>query len=601
MTYKPYLIIFILLFQTYSAAQSGWYEKESGHFKVIYRHEHSALVNHILTSAEKSLNFLSDLFDYTPSEKIVITTYDIYDYGFASATTVPENFIRLEIEPFEPGYENIPYNDRFQWIISHELVHIVLNDQATNFERISRAVFAKVSPEQMQPMTVFYSLLSNYSRYTGKWHQESSAVFLETWMSGGFGRVLGSFDEMYFRSLVYEGKKFPSDVKLDAKVSHNSFLLESLFYLYGGRFSSYLAFNFGSDKLMKWYKVNKNDFYFTYKSKFSETYEKNFDEEWKNFIKHETNFQQKNISRLSNAPLTEIKHITSYPLGWVTDPYITKDNKIIFGMHKPHKLAAIFMLGPGNKLTELTTLTSPSMYQVASLAFDSSNNFIFYTTNNNQLYRDVWVYELNTGKKKELFPDQRIGHMSVCPATGDLWGIQHSGGKTKLIVSPYPYNEIVSLYSPPIPDEILQITVSPNGENIAAVVHKSTGINQIVVLETSLLKSGKYEEILITDSGTPENPSWSPDGENLFWNAYVNGVSNIYKANRETGKIDVLSNTVRGLFRPTMLNSDSLFVFEFTSEGFIPAVIPLAPAEKLYAIEYFGQQVIDSKSASCTI
>jgi hypothetical protein len=262
-------------------------------------------------------------------------------------------------------------------------------------------------------------------------------------------------------------------------------------------------------------------------------------------------------------------------------------------MHKPHKLAAIFMLGPGNKLTELTTLTSPSMYQVASLAFDSSNNFIFYTTNNNQLYRDVWVYELNTGKKKELFPDQRIGHMSVCPATGDLWGIQHSGGKTKLIVSPYPYNEIVSLYSPPIPDEILQITVSPNGENIAAVVHKSTGINQIVVLETSLLKSGKYEEILITDSGTPENPSWSPDGENLFWNAYVNGVSNIYKANRETGKIDVLSNTVRGLFRPTMLNSDSLFVFEFTSEGFIPAVIPLAPAEKVYAIEYFGQQVIN--------
>jgi hypothetical protein len=594
MTLKPLLFLFIFLLQSYSIAQSGWYEKESGHFKIIYRSEHSFLVDHILNSAEKSLNFLCDIFDYTPSEQIVIATYDIYDYGFASATTVPENFIRLEIEPFEPGYENIVYNDRFQWILSHELVHIVLNDQATGFEKISRKIFAKVSPEQFQPMTVLYSLLSNFSRYTARWHQESSAVFLETWMSGGFGRVLGSFDEMYFRSLVFEGGEFVSDVKLDAKTTHNSFLLETLFYLYGGRFSSYLAAEFGSDKLLSWYKVNESDFYRTNKTKFKDAFARDFDDEWNNFIQHEISFQQKNILKVSSAPLTEIKHLYDQPVGWVTDPYITAENEIIFGMHQPHRLAGIYNLDKNKTLSMLSTLHSPSMYQVASIAFDSIRNFIFFTTSNSQLYRDVWVLDTKSGKKKEIFPDMRIGHLSVCAVTGELWGIQHSGGKTKLILSRLPYNEIYTLYSPPIPDEILQITVSPDGNNIAAVVHQASGVQKLVVLDSEVLRSGGYKEILISDSGSPENPSWSSDGEYLFWNAYINGVSNIYRVKNSSDKIEALSNTVRGLFRPVMLNKDSLFVFEFTTEGFIPSVIAIKPAEKLYAIEYLGQLLFDA-------
>jgi len=37
---------------------------------------------------------------------------------------------------------------------------------------------------------------------------------------------------------------------------------------------------------------------------------------------------------------------------------------------------------------------------VASTAFDESDNLFFYTTNNNRLFRDVWVIDLFTKKKK---------------------------------------------------------------------------------------------------------------------------------------------------------------------------------------------------------
>ena len=156
-----------------------------------------------------------EIFNYKPEQKIIINTYDVSDYGFGGTTTIPENYIRIEIEPLEAGYEVIPYSERFQWLLSHELVHIVVNDMAGNLESSLRSIFGKVLPERNQPLSVLYSLLTNHNRYTPRWYQEAIAVFIETWFSGGYGRLLGSFDEMYFRSLVNEKLPFPSDVELE--------------------------------------------------------------------------------------------------------------------------------------------------------------------------------------------------------------------------------------------------------------------------------------------------------------------------------------------------------------------------------------------------
>ncbi|MCB0306517.1 MAG: hypothetical protein KDI38_22335, partial [Calditrichaeota bacterium] len=161
---------------------------------------------YILQSAEAAFARLSEIFHYRPAGKILLMTADFSDYGSAGAITVPQNFIRIDIAPFELGYENIPYHDRIQWLMNHELVHIFVNDQASTAESVSRSIFSKVAPAQDQPLSVCYSLLTNHGRYTPRWHQEGIAVFLETWLSGGFGRVLGNFDEMYFRTLAVEGK-----------------------------------------------------------------------------------------------------------------------------------------------------------------------------------------------------------------------------------------------------------------------------------------------------------------------------------------------------------------------------------------------------------
>jgi len=160
-----------------------WYVMESEHFKLIYRDSHSHLANYLLKSAERSYKILTKLFHFTPTEKIIINTYDVSDYGFAATTTVPQNYIRLEIEPLEPGYEVVPYNERYQWLISHELTHVVVNDMDSHVEDFFRSIFGKVNPDKNQPLTTFYSLFTVHNRYTPRWHQEAVAVFIETWLS----------------------------------------------------------------------------------------------------------------------------------------------------------------------------------------------------------------------------------------------------------------------------------------------------------------------------------------------------------------------------------------------------------------------------------
>ncbi len=594
--FPAYFLFFFLVFilsRTY--AQSNWYEAESKHFKVIYRQNDSSLVPHLLASGENALNQLMGLFNYTPSEKIIINPYDAYDYGFSSASTVPENFIRMEIEPFEPGYENIPYNERFQWVLSHELVHVVVDDDASKAEQIFRSVFSKVQPEKTQPLSVFYSLLTSYNRYSPRWHQEGIAVFMETWLSGGFGRSLGNFDEMYFRTMVEDSADFPSYLSLDTKYSSKSFLLESLYYLYGTRFISYISIKYGAKALIKWYKSEPDDFYSGFRSKFEKIFGTSLSNAWDDFIIYEKNFQHINIEKLKSFPLTTLRYLNNEPLGWVTEPYFDNlQNEIYFGRHHPDKLAGIMKLSLSTKQTEeIGTLPTPSLIRVSSTAFDKKKGLFFYTTNNNQLFRDVWVLNVRTGGSKELFSDFRIGDLTVSPVTHELWGVRHSDGKMTLVYSPYPYTNIVPVVGFDLGDEIFDLSVSPNGKILAAVLHRASGQQSLILVELENLKNGgafKYKTI--TAAGTPESPSWNPENNIIYWNAYTNGVSNVYGINLLTNQISALSNTVNGLFHPIYISSDSLFAFEFTEKGFLPVMIGNKPANHLPAINYLGQEVI---------
>ena len=599
------LLIFIF-FLSIADAQNKWREMRSQNFKLIYKETYSYLAPHILYSAENALKSLDSIFNYTPSSKIVIIAYDYTDYGFGAATTLPRNEIQLEIEPFEPGYENVLYTDRIQWTLSHELVHIVVDDKTAGMEKFLRTLFGKVAPEQINPLTIVYSLLTNYNRYTPRWHQESIAEFFETWLNGGFGRMLSSFDEMYFRDLEIEGRflKSPSDIE---NLSNTSFLLGTISYLYGERFAAYLVQQYGPEKLISWFNSDSSGFYENFISKFNKNYRIGFDKvwdkyfginfykEWNNFLNYEQKFQKENLQKINSDPLSPIRKITQKTFGWVTQPFFnSRNNKIYFGCNMPGYLSYIQTLNYQNGKSEyVSTLPTPSLLQVSSVAYDNNLNLYFYTTNNNELYRDIWVMDLSNQKSKELFKDYRTGDISVSSSTHELWGIEHDIGRSYLMYASYPYKKLEPIIDFGFGNSIFNLSISPDGKYLAAVLHRDNGEQSLILVNCDSLKlTRKFNFQTISSSGSPENPSWSPDGKYLFWDAYTNGVSNIYRNNFKDSSIEVLSNTETGLFKPIYINADTLFAFEFSSDGFVPVLIPNKAIEKLPAINYFGEKLL---------
>lgn len=585
-----------LVIYLYERIDSPLLERVSEHFKVIYRDYHSSLVNNVLVSAERTFNLLSKIFKYKSSDKIIINTYDVSDYGFAAASTTPQNFIRLEIEPLEPGYEMVPYNERIQWLLSHELVHIIVNDAEVQPETFYRDVFGKVPPDKIQPFSAFYSLLTNYNRYSPRWHQEGIAVFFETWLSGGFGRVLGSFDEMYFRSMVYEGMTFPSQLDLETLLAHNSILLENIQYIYGGRFLAYLSIIYGSDKVVEWFRTIKGEAYIGFESKFQEIFDKDFYTAWGDFIAYEVKFQEENINGLEKSELTELKEINNQNFGWVSKPCLDRpSNSIYYVYHRPAQLSTLQSLDLSTGMSkELTSIPTPSMLQVSSIALDEVNGLLFYTTNNNQLYRDIWVYQLESGDEKLLFENARVGDLAVSHIKHELWGVQHDAGFATLVYSPYPYKELIKIKTFELEEEIFNLSIDVSGKKLAAGLRKPSGLQSIIIMNTEMIVTDSlFNYQIISSSGSPENPTWSQDGKVLYWNAYTNGVSNIYRYDFDNLSLKAISNCMTGLFRPLEILPDSIFAFEYYTNGFKPVVFENKPANFLPAINYLGQKVIE--------
>ncbi len=89
----------------------------------------------------------------------------------------------------------------------------------------------------------------------------------------------------------------------------------------------------------------------------------------------------------------------------------------------------------------------------------------------------------------------------------------------------------------------------------------------------------------------PEGFTFSPDGRYLYGSSYYTGVSNIYRYELATRKLEALSNAEVGFFRPMQLDDKRLIIFHYAAEGFVPATIEPQPTEDLSAIRFLGEAI----------
>ena len=226
---------------------------ETDDLRLIYFPAQSFLAGHTISSFVSAFRLHKKLFAYSPSEKITILLHDFGDFSNAAAGAVPQNTVIAGIAPASYVFETMPAAERINAIMQHELVHVLTSDKAARSDRFFRSLFfGKVTPDEDNPLTLLYGYLTAPRLYSPRWFMEGIAVCMETWLSGGHGRLLGCYDEMVFRTLVGEKSRIYDLVALESAGTRLDFQVGVNSYLYGTRFFGYLGLQYGPERLLQW-------------------------------------------------------------------------------------------------------------------------------------------------------------------------------------------------------------------------------------------------------------------------------------------------------------------------------------------------------------
>jgi hypothetical protein len=556
----------------------------------------SFIAPHVGRSFENALEFHRKLFDFTPSEKITVLLTDFADFGNAAAESVPRDIVTLKIAPLSFAYETFTASERMTYLMNHELVHVVTSDRAAGADLVFRRLFhGKVAPVAEHPESILYMYLTSPRRASPRWYLEGIAVFLDTWMAGGLGRAQGPYDEMVFRSMVLDGSHFYTPLGLASELTKADFRLEANSYLYGTRFMNFLAHKYSPESLIRWTTRSEGSKAY-YAAQFEKVYGLPLEQAWRDWISFETTFQRTNLAAIHEHPTTAFKDISRQALGSVSRAYVDpKARKIYAGMNYPGTVGYMGAISlDDGSIEKIEDIKQPRGYTVTSPAYDAEHQTLFYTADNTA-YRDLMAIDLRTRQQQMLLKDARIGDIVFSAVDHSLWGIRAFNGICTLVHIPFPYRDWTSAYSWPYGETAYDLDVSPDGQLASVSVGEINGRQGVRVIKLASLAAGDATPIAQFDFGTaiPSNFVFSPDGRFLYGSSYYSGVSNIFRYELATGKLDALTNSDTGLFRPIPFGDDSLIVFRYTGAGFVPAIISIAPLEDVSAITFLGQQVVE--------
>ncbi len=581
-----------------AAAGGDLYAKKTKNVQLIcYDKGHAYVASHLVRCFENSLHLYQQLFNYTPDDPATVFLNDFIDYGHGGALALPWNTIRIGIEPFDYAYEVSPTNERMNWLMHHELAHVVATDQAAASDRFFRALFqGKVVPTAENPLSMFYSYLTNPRWYSPRWYHEGLAVFLETWMSGGIGRALGGYDEMAFRTIVRDSSYFYDVVGLESEGTTIDFQTGQNSYLYGTRFVSYLAYQYGPEKVLRWFNRDEGSKRY-FASAFKNLYGLSLDDAWSQWIDWEREWQRANLDSLRLFPITPQRALSRRPLGSVSRAYHDATaKKLYLALNYPGDFAQLASLDLNTgELEKICNVLTPSLYYVCALAYDPATGSLFFTTDNVQEWRDLNVVDIKTGKVRMLMKNCRIGDLVFNPNDQALWGVRHHQGISSLVQIPAPYQGWHTILMLPYGKDLFDLDVSPEGKFLTASLIEISGKQSLIKMEVQKLLLGEESlEILFEfENNAPLNFVFSADGKYLYGTSYYTGVSNVFRYDLINKKMEALTNSETGFFRPLPVANYSLIVFSYTGKGFMPVMIPIETRTGLGAIRFLGQEIVE--------
>lgn len=593
----PAAVLLAVLMAGGNAAAADSFQLESletKNLRVLYTPDNAYLVPHVVRSFENSLEFQERTFHWTPWDRTTVVLTDLSDYGNGGTSVAPFNEVTVYIAPDSRIMETSPGSERMFMLANHELVHAATMDGWNRRDQRWRAFLGgKPRPIDEHPETILYSYLATPRMTVPRWFQEGIAVYMETWMAGGIGRAQGAYDEMVFRAMVRDHARFYSPLGLVSVGTSVNFETMTNAYLYGTRFMTYLSLVYSPQKLLDWY-IRTQDSKAYYAERFRQVFGIPLDQAWSDWIAWEHGFQEANLRKVREHPLTKVTPLAPRALGSMSR-YFIQEGKLIGAFRYPGKLAFVGVLDLADgSIRHVVDIKGSIKYLVTSAAYDPATHTFFFTQNNLD-YRDLMSVDIRTGKVTRLQRQDRIGDLAFDAADRSLWGLRTANGYVTLVHIPWPYGKWKQVHTFDYGVEPFELDVSHDGSMLSMSLTRIDGSNSLHVYKTADLLAGGTTPFATYSFGqaTPEGFVFARDDRQLFGSSYYTGISNIYRYDLASGKMDAMSNAETGFFRPTPLADGKLAVLEYTGEGFRPVKIDAHPLDDLSAINFLGTEVAE--------
>ena len=581
--YKKLLLLLCIFYLPAAFAKTdpsfSWMTLSSPHFLIHYHQGEESLAKRAVEIAEDVHARLVPRMKSQPHTRTNIVLVDAMDDANGSATPLPYNLITLYItQPFgESIFGASNYDDWMRLLITHEYTHIVHLDMLNGLPQTLSNIFGNLYfPNLFQPV----------------WLIEGLAVYEETELTGG-GRNRSPASDMVLRMAVLENN-FPP-------ISHAANYTErfpdgQVPYLFGGRFTAFIAKKYGREKLAdmsldysgRWWPFLVNG---TARRVLGSDYSELWDE-WKNELSSRYDADRQKV--LAQG-LSESRVLTpnGYNKGGYMNiaPAISPDGKQVayFSRNADEHPAIRLMNIDGSAdhklLDNMTTSAS-------SINWRPDGKGFYFTriekVRNSNLYNDIYYYDLERRKAICLTRKLRARDPAPSPDGSKLIFVINGLGKTRLATMSLVQQKVaraedISWLGEESESQFEAPRFSPDGQKIVVGVRQPDGYKDIWILDS---QGNKIEE-LMHDRAIDGGAVWSADGSSIYFSSDRSGIFNLYAYDLASKHISQVSNVLGGAFMPSITPGEGAIAFaNYSSRGFDIHIMENKPATRKATGDY---------------
>ncbi|MGM0743775.1 hypothetical protein [Rhodohalobacter sp.] len=571
-------------FYDYPHNHLPWFTINTNYFSIHFQEGSEWSAQSSAVIADSIFKPITDLYNYTPDQKISIVLRDREDFSNGAAF-----FFDNKIEIWTPALDT-PLRGTHDWlenVITHEFTHMIqLGASMKRDSKIPAIYFQWLSYEDVRRPDVLYGFpkgvitLPFASLNIPAWFAEGTAQFQRTGLVNDYW---DSHRDMLLRTSVLSNS-YLSFTEMGHFSSKNS-LEREFVYNQGFGFTIYLAERFGEYILAEITSASADGKHGNF-SKIIESVTgysgQHLFQEWINDKRDEYDQIDQTVGETISTEIESKGFFNFHP------QFSPEGEQFAYLSNRGRDYARnTLVLVQEDEVIEIDdlssgqTLSDGQNYQFshgftsnAALDFISSrfsfspdgNKILYSRADNNRLgetYNDLYIYDIEEEISQQITSSARIQDPAWHPRTRQITAVQFSKGTQNIVlVDPESGN-------------ITALTDFGNGETIHSPVWNSDG-SRIYFAAASQSNRNIYfyslndEEIIpVFESNVFDfrDPWIDSDDEYLYFSSDITGIFNIYRIHLESDKVEQMTDVLGGAFMPHALGN-LLYIAEYKNGGY---------------------------------